>query len=199
MTATAERTVSSPSRSPARDTLRRSALRDVDEADLVAELNARMDARARCEADLEDGIFADGDADQLRGGIEFEEFRIEEIVHELERRERARAFGYRGRRSPDEPDLPERFARFRGAGPDELVGIIEQETTQVGRQSAGRWYFSCPFHAAGQERTPSLVVFPDGRGHCFSCGWHGDAIDFVAETRGTSLVSALLLLERGMV
>lgn len=37
----------------------------------------------------------------------------------------------------------------------------------------------CPFH---HEKTPSFHVV-DGHGwaHCFGCGWHGNAIDFLAE------------------
>lgn len=35
----------------------------------------------------------------------------------------------------------------------------------------------CPRHA---DKTPSLHVYDDGF-HCYSCGWHGDAVDLVME------------------
>lgn len=38
----------------------------------------------------------------------------------------------------------------------------------------------CPRHA---DKTPSLHVYDDGI-HCYSCGWHGDAVDIVAEFTG---------------
>lgn len=43
----------------------------------------------------------------------------------------------------------------------------------------------CPFHA---DRTPSCKV--DRRYHCFGCGADGDAIDFVADLYGLSLIEA---------
>jgi hypothetical protein len=177
-------------------TLHRFSHRTTDEADLVAELNERLDAVARLQADLADGIFDDGDADQLHGGIAYEQHHIDQIVTELERRERARAFGYRGSRMPAEPDLSERFARIRTGGADELADLIGLETSQPGHKTGQRWRFVCPFH---DDTTPSFVVYPNGRGYCFGCGWNGDAVDFVAQRRGTSLVSALRLLEQGLV
>lgn len=39
----------------------------------------------------------------------------------------------------------------------------------------------CPFH---QEKTPSFRVYPEkGNYHCFGCGAHGSAIDFLMETQ----------------
>lgn len=38
----------------------------------------------------------------------------------------------------------------------------------------------CPFHAGGNERTPSLKVYQGDRGcHCFSCGFTSDTIGLV--------------------
>lgn len=46
----------------------------------------------------------------------------------------------------------------------------------------------CPFH---EEKTPSFNVVPDkGFYHCFGCGEHGDAIDFVVEYAGVSFKEA---------
>jgi DNA primase len=57
-------------------------------------------------------------------------------------------------------------------------------------QRAGReWKACCPFH---EETTPSFTVNDDkGFYHCFGCAAHGDAIDFVTETRGMLFVDAV--------
>lgn len=183
----------------ARRSMWRFSLREADKGDLHAELEERENIIARLEASLANGIFDDGNAEQLRGGIANELFRIELLVTELEQRERARSFGYREGQSAVESDLPERFARIRAGGAAELADVLSQETGQPGRTSGGRWYFRCPFHNGGHERTESLVVYPDGRAHCFGCRWSGDAVDLVANLRGTTLVSALRLLEQGLV
>jgi DNA primase len=41
------------------------------------------------------------------------------------------------------------------------------------RATGPRWVCRCPFH---EDKNPSLVLYPDGHGHCFGCGWHGDAV-----------------------
>src|SRR3546814_10821477 len=49
-----------------------------------------------------------------------------------------------------------------------------------GREHSGR----CPFH---NEKTPSFTVSDDkGFYHCFGCGAHGSAIDFVMNSEGLS-------------
>ena len=51
----------------------------------------------------------------------------------------------------------------------------------------------CPFH---NERTPSFTV-NDAKGfyHCFGCGAHGGAIDFVRQRQGLDFKAAVELLE----
>lgn len=50
----------------------------------------------------------------------------------------------------------------------------------------------CPFHS---EKTPSFTVSDQKRFyHCFGCGAHGDAIEFVAETSGMSYKEAAIKL-----
>jgi hypothetical protein len=57
-----------------------------------------------------------------------------------------------------------------------LVRLIG-ETIELKRQ--GHNYVAhCPFH---QERTPSFTVYPD-HFHCFGCGAHGDALDWLVRT-----------------
>jgi DNA primase len=63
----------------------------------------------------------------------------------------------------------------------------------VGREIAlnrsGRvWKGLCPFH---DESTPSFYAYDHGF-HCFGCGAHGDAIDFVMRTRAITLDQAIV-------
>lgn len=44
----------------------------------------------------------------------------------------------------------------------------------------------CPFH---DDHKPSMQIYPDGY-HCWVCGAHGDAIDFVERLRGCSKAEA---------
>ena len=57
--------------------------------------------------------------------------------------------------------------------------------TRRGREHIGL----CPFH---QEKTPSFNVVEDkGFYHCFGCGAHGTAIDFVMQVEGLDFAQAL--------
>lgn len=49
----------------------------------------------------------------------------------------------------------------------------------------------CPFH---EDETPSFGV-KDNRGHCFSCGWSGDAIAFIMKRDGVSFPDAVRSLQ----
>ena len=61
-----------------------------------------------------------------------------------------------------------------------------------GREQAG----CCPFH---NEKTPSFYVYDDHY-HCFGCGAHGSAIDFVMNTENVNFPEAVekLAAEAGM-
>jgi hypothetical protein len=79
------------------------------------------------------------------------------------------------------PDSDISAARGRLA---EIVGA-EVALKPKGRELAGL----CPFH---EEKTPSFYVAPDkGFYHCFGCGAHGTAIDFVMCRRGLDFVEAV--------
>lgn len=55
----------------------------------------------------------------------------------------------------------------------------------------------CPFH---KDRTPSFRIYPQprpGHYHCFGCGAHGDAIDFVMEQHGVGFREACAILGAG--
>ena len=59
------------------------------------------------------------------------------------------------------------------------------------RQAGSRLVGCCPFHANGNERTPSFFIFPENRYYCFSCSLGGDAIDFVVTTKNYSFSEAV--------
>ena len=64
----------------------------------------------------------------------------------------------------------------------------------------GREYAAlCPFHS---EKTPSFKVNPDkGFYHCFGCGAHGDAVDYLRQTQNMTFAEAIesLASEAGLV
>ena len=181
----------------ARQRLRDFHLQETSVADLLADREKRLDNVARFRADLDAGDTSDGDARQLAGGIEYELSHIEAITRELERRERAVAFAYRGEPGVIEENLRERFDCARQV---DLVELIRIETGQVGTRAGKTWAFRCPFHGGGTERTPSFVAYPDGHFHCFGCGVHGtDPVAFLAELRCIPQVGALRLLESGVL
>jgi hypothetical protein len=69
-----------------------------------------------------------------------------------------------------------------------VVGRVV-ELKKAGKEFIGL----CPFH---NESTPSFTV-SDGKRfyHCFGCGDHGDAIDFVMKRQGLEFKAAIELLE----
>jgi DNA primase len=75
----------------------------------------------------------------------------------------------------------------------QLSAVVGQsiKLTRQGREFAGL----CPFH---NEKSPSFTVNDDkGFAHCFGCGWHGDAADFVAAIAGCDLREAAQRLGAG--
>ena len=61
---------------------------------------------------------------------------------------------------------------------------------RVKLKKSGRNYTGlCPFH---NEKTPSFSVVPDkGFYHCFGCGAHGNALDFMMKHEGKDFVAAV--------
>ncbi|MFO1048372.1 MAG: DNA primase [Geminicoccaceae bacterium] len=81
------------------------------------------------------------------------------------------------------PDLS--LEEFKARLP--LAEIVARyvKLTRRGREQVGL----CPFH---QEKTPSFNVVEDkGFYHCFGCGAHGTAIDFVMQVEGLDFARAL--------
>lgn len=76
----------------------------------------------------------------------------------------------------------------------DLVAIVSRHValTRRGREHLGL----CPFH---QEKTPSFTVNEQkGFYHCFGCGAHGNAIDFVMQHERMSFRDAVATLAAGL-
>jgi putative DNA primase/helicase len=58
------------------------------------------------------------------------------------------------------------------------------------KRQGKQWAGCCPFHG---EKTASFYVYDDHY-HCFGCGAHGDAIDFVQQIEGVSFKQAVARL-----
>ena len=76
---------------------------------------------------------------------------------------------------------------------DELltrIDIVEIVDARVPLKKAGREYHACcPFH---NEKTPSFTVSPEKQFyHCFGCGAHGSAINFLMEYERLEFVDAI--------
>lgn len=68
--------------------------------------------------------------------------------------------------------------------------IVEVVDSRVPLKKAGRNYQACcPFH---NEKSPSFTVAPDKQFyHCFGCGEHGNAIDFLMQYDGLEFPDAI--------
>jgi DNA primase len=75
------------------------------------------------------------------------------------------------------------------------VDIVDVVSPHLALKKGGANYFACcPFHG---EKTPSFSISPAKQFyHCFGCGVHGNAIDFVMEINGLSFVEAIEELAR---
>lgn len=70
------------------------------------------------------------------------------------------------------------------------INIVDAIDRHVSLKKAGANYIACcPFHS---EKTPSFTVSPTKQFyHCFGCGAHGNAINFLMEYSGYSFVEAV--------
>jgi len=76
----------------------------------------------------------------------------------------------------------------REAKPD-FVSVLQREGLEPRKRGAS-WWLQCPFHGGGAEKTASFLIRNE-RGHCFSCTWHGDIIDFIKARHGLDFQGAL--------
>lgn len=63
---------------------------------------------------------------------------------------------------------------------------MERVAASCGIEIDSRHKAICPFH---DDRHPSMQIYPDGF-HCFVCGAHGDAIDFIERLKGCTKYEA---------
>jgi len=75
--------------------------------------------------------------------------------------------------------------------------VVEVVGRRVQLRKAGKEYKACcPFH---DEKTPSFTVVPDkGFYHCFGCGAHGNALDFLMQYEHLEFVEAVEALANAM-
>ena len=91
-----------------------------------------------------------------------------------------------GRGPAPDPEI----VRLKAAYP--LETLVAQYLTLC--RSGGHLLALCPFH---NEHHPSFVVYPATQTfHCFGCGAHGDAIEFLQRMEHLSLPEALEMLRR---
>lgn len=86
----------------------------------------------------------------------------------------------------DRMALPQSFIQELLARADvvEIVGRYVQL-----KKGGANFMGLCPFHA---EKSPSFTVSPTKQFyHCFGCGKHGDAINFLMEQTGMSFIEAV--------
>lgn len=83
-------------------------------------------------------------------------------------------------------DIPRRFIAYLL----EHSNIVEVIGSRVQLKKAGREYRTCcPFH---DEDTPSFWVSPEKQYyHCFDCGAHGNALDFLMKHGQLTLPEAV--------
>lgn len=67
----------------------------------------------------------------------------------------------------------------------DLVEVIEANT---GQRAARGNKFRCLFH---DDHTPSMVIYPDGKFHCFGCGMSGDTFDILMKLWNCDLREAI--------
>lgn len=75
----------------------------------------------------------------------------------------------------------------------ERTSLLDIVRERVALKRKGRdWWGCCPFH---QEKSASFHVREhEGYYHCFGCGAHGNAYDFVMETKGMQFPEAVEML-----
>jgi DNA primase len=77
----------------------------------------------------------------------------------------------------------------------DAIAVVEDYTRLEKR--GGRYWGRCPFHAGGQEKTPSFKVDPDQKlYYCFGCSKGGGIVNFVMEMDKVSYPDAIKSLAR---
>ncbi|WP_025322274.1 phage/plasmid primase, P4 family [Deferrisoma camini] len=77
----------------------------------------------------------------------------------------------------------------------DLPALVAERVPDL-RPRGGEWAGRCPFH---EDKDPSFTLFQkhgEWRYHCFGCGAHGSAVDWVAQTQGLEPLEAARELAR---
>jgi hypothetical protein len=90
---------------------------------------------------------------------------------------------------PDPPARPDGDGRRDADDALQEIPPTEYVPALTGRTPDRRGYVTCPFHADGQERTPSLKVYPtvEGGWWCYGCGIGGGIYQLAALVGGYPL------------
>lgn len=95
--------------------------------------------------------------------------------------------------SPPRPERIDDATMERARAATSLVGLVARRVKL--RRTGRDWNGLCPFH---QEKTPSFKVSDEkGFFHCFGCGAHGDAIDWLQRAEGLGFREAVASLLGG--
>jgi hypothetical protein len=175
----------------ARATLRHVAPQRASDDELSAVIEEHSSELALLQADLAAQDYASYDRATLLGGIAFHEHELAAATTQAERRLRARQVAAR-LGAPTSIDWEARFDAMRHADIVEALQTLGLDLDKGGRE----WWGRCPFHAGGQERTPSFAVNPEKAvWHCHGCHRGGDLVRFVMERQHLNAVEALSFLE----
>jgi len=68
-----------------------------------------------------------------------------------------------------------------------LIEVVQKYSNNKLTHKGGRWSGLCPIHT---DRSPSFIIYPDGRFKCFGCGASGSGIDFVSQLLNISPLEA---------
>ena len=70
-----------------------------------------------------------------------------------------------------------------------IVDLVSSYQSVINK--GGKSWIKCPFHSAGQERTPSCILNEDTNNyHCFGCGESGSIFDFVMKIDNRTFTEA---------
>jgi hypothetical protein len=72
------------------------------------------------------------------------------------------------------------------------ISIVTLHNFKKAKMFGNRFTACCPF--GHKDDTPSFVVYPDNRFHCFSCKESGSSIDFVMKLHDLNFIAAVKFL-----
>lgn len=76
------------------------------------------------------------------------------------------------------------------------LDIRKLHTFNKPRVYGTRFTACCPFHAGGNEKTPSFIINQRNQFKCFSCGEAGSSVDFVMKLHNLKFVDAVKYLNK---